>query len=100
MEEVFYDENHFGGTFYRQCRMSADGLPQPAVVFGECTAGGAYIPALCDEFVMVDGNASIHLGGPQIVRAAISEVVDRMDLGGAALHTFKRSEEHTLNSSH
>jgi 3-methylcrotonyl-CoA carboxylase beta subunit len=89
MEEVFYDENHFGGTFYRQCRMSAEGLPQLAVVFGECTAGGAYIPALCDEFVMVDGNASIHLGGPQIVRAAISEVVDRMDLGGAALHTYK-----------
>src|SRR3546814_11554267 len=72
--EVFYDENHFGGTFYRQCRMSAEGLPQLAVVFGECTAGGAYIPALCDEFVMVDGNASIYLGGPQIVRAAISEV--------------------------
>jgi 3-methylcrotonyl-CoA carboxylase beta subunit len=89
MEEVFYDENHFGGTFYRQCRMSAEGIPQLAVVFGECTAGGAYIPALCDEFVMVDGSASIHLGGPQIVRAAISEVVDRMDLGGAALHTFK-----------
>lgn len=88
MEEVFYDENHFGGTFYRQCRMSAEGLPQLAVVFGECTAGGAYIPALCDEFVMVDGNASIHLGGPPIVKAAISEVVDRMDLGGAALHTY------------
>ena len=88
MEEVFYDENHFGGTFYRQCRMSANGLPQLAVVFGECTAGGAYIPALCDEFVMVDGSASIHLGGPPIVKAAISEVVDRMDLGGAALHTF------------
>jgi len=89
MEEVFYDENHFGGTFHRQCRMSADGLPQLAVVFGECTAGGAYIPALCDEFVMVDGNASIHLGGPQIVKAAISEVVDRMDLGGAAMHSLR-----------
>jgi 3-methylcrotonyl-CoA carboxylase beta subunit len=87
MEEVFYDENHFGGTFYRQCRMSAQGIPQLAAVFGECTAGGAYIPALCDEFVMVQDNASIHLGGPQIVRAAISEVVDRSDLGGAELHT-------------
>lgn len=89
MEEVFYDEQHFGGTFYRQCRMSANGIPQLAAVFGECTAGGAYIPALCDEFVMVEGNASIHLGGPQIVRAAISEVVDRMDLGGAVLHSLQ-----------
>lgn len=88
MEEVFYDENHFGGTFHRQCRMSAQGLPQLAIVFGECTAGGAYIPALCDEFIMVDGMASIHLGGPAIVKAAISETVDRMALGGAQLHTF------------
>ena len=87
MEDVFYDHDQFGGTFYRQCRMSADGLPQIAAVFGECTAGGAYIPALCDEFVMVEGNASIHLGGPQIVRAAISEVVDRNDLGGAQMHS-------------
>ncbi len=86
MEEVFYDENHFGGTFHRQCRMSAEGIPQLAAVFGECTAGGAYIPALCDEFIMVEGAASIHLGGPQIVKAAISEVIDRHDLGGAALH--------------
>lgn len=88
MEEVFYDESHFGGTFHRQCRMSAEGIPQLAVVFGECTAGGAYIPALCDEFVMVEGTASIHLGGPPIVKAAISEIVDRMDLGGAALHSY------------
>lgn len=87
MEEVFYDEHHFGGTFYRQCRMSAEGLPQLAIVFGECTAGGAYIPALCDEFIMVDGMASIHLGGPHIVKAAISEDVDRMALGGAEMHS-------------
>lgn len=86
MEEVFYDENQFGGTFYRQCQMSAYGIPQLGAVFGECTAGGAYIPALCDEFIMVDGEASIHLGGPHIVRAAISEVVDRQALGGAPLH--------------
>src|SRR5690606_7348237 len=79
----------FGGTFHRQCRMSASGIPQLAAVFGECTAGGAYIPALCDEFVMVDGAASIHLGGPQIVKAAISEVIDRHDLGGAALHALE-----------
>lgn len=88
MEEVFYDENHFGGTFHRQCRMSAQGIPQLAIVFGECTAGGAYIPALCDEFIMVEGNASIHLGGPQIVKAAISETVDRMELGGARMHSL------------
>ncbi|WP_225027556.1 acyl-CoA carboxylase subunit beta [Xinfangfangia pollutisoli] len=88
MEEVFYDENHFGGTFYRQCRMSAEGIPQIAIVFGECTAGGAYIPALCDEFIMVDEMASIHLGGPSIVKAAISEVVDRMTLGGARMHAL------------
>ncbi len=89
LEEVFYDENHFGGTFHRQCRMSAAGIPQLAAVFGECTAGGAYIPALCDEFIMVEGAASIHLGGPQIVKAAISEVVDRHDLGGARLHSHR-----------
>lgn len=87
LEDVFPDQEHFGGTFYRQCRMSAEGIPQLAAVFGECTAGGAYIPALSDEFVMVEGNSSIHLGGPQIVRAAISEVVDRDNLGGARLHT-------------
>lgn len=86
MEDVFPDQEHFGGTFYRQCRMSADGLPQLAAVFGECTAGGAYIPALADEFVMVADNSSIHLGGPQIVRAAIGEVVDRNALGGALMH--------------
>lgn len=88
MEEVFYDENHFGGTFHRQCQMSAQGIPQLAIVFGECTAGGAYIPALCDEFIMVDGQASIHLGGPQIVKAAISETVGRMELGGAEMHSL------------
>src|SRR3546814_20666971 len=78
MEEVFYDENHFGGTFYRQCRMSADGLPQLAGVFGECTAGGAYIPALWGAFVVVAGNAYIPLGGPQLVPAAHPQVVTRM----------------------
>lgn len=87
LEDVFPDQEHFGGTFYRQCRMSAEGLPQLAAVFGECTAGGAYIPALADEFVMVADNASIHLGGPQIVKAAISEVVDRNALGGAWMHS-------------
>ncbi|WP_439574753.1 acyl-CoA carboxylase subunit beta [Phreatobacter sp.] len=87
LEDVFPDQDHFGGTFYRQSRMSAEGIPQVAAVFGESTAGGAYIPVLCDEFVMVGGTSSIHLGGPQIVRAAISEVVDRDTLGGALMHT-------------
>ena len=79
--------DHFGTTFLRQCRMSAAGLPQIAVVFGGCTAGGAYIPALADHVVMVEGAARIHLGGPSIVKAAIDETVDGETLGGAAMHT-------------
>ena len=86
-DRVFPDKDHFGTAFYRQCRMSASGIPQIAAVFGGCTAGGAYIPALADEVVMVRGQARIHLGGPQIVRAAINEVVDGETLGGAAMHT-------------
>jgi 3-methylcrotonyl-CoA carboxylase beta subunit len=86
-DRVFPDKDHFGGTFYNQCRMSADGLPQISAVFGGCTAGGAYIPALSDEVVMVRGNARIHLGGPSIVAAAINEIVDGETLGGAEMHT-------------
>jgi 3-methylcrotonyl-CoA carboxylase beta subunit len=86
-DRVFPDKDHFGNTFYRQCRMSAAGIPQIAAVFGGCTAGGAYIPALADEVVMVRGQARIHLGGPQIVKAAINEIVDGETLGGAEMHT-------------
>jgi 3-methylcrotonyl-CoA carboxylase beta subunit len=86
-DRVFPDKDHFGTTFYNQCRMSADGLSQISAVFGGCTAGGAYIPALSDEVVMVRGNARIHLGGPSIVQAAINETVDGETLGGAAMHT-------------
>jgi 3-methylcrotonyl-CoA carboxylase beta subunit len=86
-DKVFPDKDHFGNTFYRQCRMSAAGIPQIAAVFGGCTAGGAYIPALADEMIMVRGQARIHLGGPQIVKAAINEVVDGETLGGAQMHT-------------
>ena len=86
-DRVFPDRGHFGTTFYEQCRMSADGIPQLAAVFGGCTAGGAYIPALSDEVVMVRGQARIHLGGPSIVKAAINEDVDGETLGGAAMHT-------------
>ena len=85
-DRVFPDKDHFGNTFYRQCRMSASGLPQISAVFGGCTAGGAYIPALSDEVVMVRGQARIHLGGPQIVKAAINEIVDGETLGGADMH--------------
>ena len=85
-DRVFPDYGHFGTTFYHQCRMSADGLPQISAVFGGCTAGGAYIPALSDESIMVDGTARIHLGGPPIVKAAIGEVVDAETLGGAQMH--------------
>ena len=85
-DRVFPDYGHFGTTFYHQCRMSADGIPQLSAVFGGCTAGGAYIPALSDESVMVDGTGRIHLGGPPIVKAAISEVVDGETLGGASMH--------------
>ncbi len=86
-DEVFPDQDHFGGSFYRQCRMSAAGVPQIATVFGECTAGGAYIPALSDQVIMTRGNSSVHLGGPQIVKAAIREIVDRDTLGGADMHS-------------
>ncbi len=86
-DEVFPDKDHFGGTFYRQARMSAAGLPQLSVVLGGCTAGGAYVPALSDEVIMVEGIGRIFLGGPPIVKAALGEVVDPDNLGGAALHT-------------
>ncbi len=86
-DRVFPDRDHFGNTFYRQCRLSAAGLPQLSAVFGGCTAGGAYIPALSDQVIMVAGNARIHLGGPSIVKVAINEDIDGQTLGGAEMHT-------------
>ncbi len=86
-DEVFPDEDHFGGGFWRQARMSAMGLPQLSVVLGGCTAGGAYVPALSDEVIIVKGIGHIYLGGPPIVKTALNEVVSREDLGGADLHT-------------
>ncbi len=86
-DRVFPDRDHFGGSFFQQCRMSAAGLPQISAVFGGATAGGAYIPALSDEVVMVRGTGRIHLGGPPIVKAAINEIVDGETLGGAEMHT-------------
>ncbi len=87
-DEVMPDRHHFGNTFYRQTRMSADGLPQISAVFGGATAGGAYIPSLSDQVVMVKGTSQLFLGGPAIVKAAISEIVDANTLGGAEMHTF------------
>lgn len=86
-DEVFPDRDHFGGSFYRQARLSARGLPQLAVVLGGCTAGGAYVPALADEVIMVEGTGRIFLGGPPIVKAALGEIVEPDDLGGAEVHS-------------
>lgn len=86
-EELFPDEQHFGRIFRNIAEMSAMGLPQVAAVMGSCTAGGAYIPAMCDETVIVKGVGTIFLGGPQLVRAATGEFVDAETLGGADLHT-------------
>src|SRR5207247_9635944 len=84
--EVFPDRDHFGRIFYNQARMSALGIPQIAAVLGSCTAGGAYVPAMSDETVIVKGNGTIFLGGPPLVKAATGEVVTAEDLGGGDVH--------------
>ncbi|QJE73665.1 methylcrotonoyl-CoA carboxylase [Aerophototrophica crusticola] len=86
-DEVFPDRDHFGRIFYNQATMSAAGIPQVAVVMGSCTAGGAYVPAMADESVIVKGQGTIFLGGPPLVKAATGEVVSAEDLGGAEVHT-------------
>jgi len=85
--EVFADKEHFGRIFYNQARMSALGIPQIAVVMGMCTAGGAYVPAMCDENIIVKNTGTIFLAGPPLVKAATGEEVDAEALGGADLHT-------------
>ena len=85
--EVFPDRDHFGRIFYNQARMSALGIPQIAAVMGSCTAGGAYVPAMSDEVVIVKGVGTIFLGGPPLVRAATGEEVTAEELGGADVHT-------------
>ena len=87
--EVFPDRDHFGRIFYNQATMSAAGIPQIAVVMGSCTAGGAYVPAMSDESVIVKNQGTIFLGGPPLVKAATGEVVSAEDLGGADVHTRK-----------
>ena len=102
--EVFPDRDHFGRIFYNQARMSAERIPQIAVVMGSCTAGGAYVPAMSDETVIVKGTGTIFLGGPPLVKAATGEEVTAEDLGGADVHTrisgvadyFADDDEHAL----
>jgi 3-methylcrotonyl-CoA carboxylase beta subunit len=86
-DEVFPDKEHFGRIFYNQARMSGLGIPQIAVVMGSCTAGGAYVPAMSDETIIVREQGTIFLGGPPLVKAATGEVVDAEALGGADVHT-------------
>ena len=85
-DDVFPDRDHFGRIFYNQANMSSEGIPQIAVVMGSCTAGGAYVPAMSDESVIVKDNGTIFLGGPPLVKAATREVVDAQELGGADVH--------------
>ncbi len=86
-DEVFPDREHFGRIFYNQAQMSARNIPQIAVVMGSCTAGGAYVPAMCDESIIVRNQGTIFLGGPPLVKAATGEIVDAESLGGAEVHT-------------
>ncbi len=102
--EVFPDRDHFGRIFFNQARMSAAGVPQIAVVMGSCTAGGAYVPAMSDETVIVRGTGTIFIGGPPLVKAATGEDVTPEELGGADVHTrrsgvadhYATSDEHAL----
>ena len=86
-DEVFPDRDHFGRIFYNQARMSAANIPQIAVVMGSCTAGGAYVPAMCDEAIIVRNQGTIFLGGPPLVKAATGEEVDAETLGGGEVHS-------------
>jgi 3-methylcrotonyl-CoA carboxylase beta subunit len=104
-DEVFPDKEHFGRIFYNQARMSGLGIPQIAVVMGSCTAGGAYVPAMSDETIIVREQGTIFLGGPPLVKAATGEVVDAEALGGADVHTstsgvadhFAENDAHALS---
>lgn len=103
-DEVFPDKEHFGRIFFNQAQMSSKGIPQIAVVLGSCTAGGAYVPAMADESIIVKGNGTIFLAGPPLVKAATGEEVTAEELGGANVHTsesgvadhFAEDEEEAL----
>ncbi len=86
-QDVFPDREHFGRIFYNQANLSARGIPQIAVVMGSCTAGGAYVPAMCDQSIIVREQGTIFLGGPPLVKAATGEIVSAEELGGADVHT-------------
>ena len=86
-DEVFPDRDHFGRIFYNQATLSAQGIPQIAVVMGSCTAGGAYVPAMSDESIIVANQGTIFLGGPPLVKAATGEIVSAEELGGGDVHT-------------
>jgi acetyl-CoA carboxylase carboxyltransferase component len=100
--DVFPDREHFGRIFYNQARMSAAGIPQVALVMGSSTAGGAYVPAMSDETVIVKGTGTIFLGGPPLVKAATGEDVDAETLGGAAVHTRRSgvADHEALDDEH
>jgi 3-methylcrotonyl-CoA carboxylase beta subunit len=101
-DEVFPDRDHFGRIFYNQARMSAAGIPQIALVMGSSTAGGAYVPAMSDETVIVKGTGTIFLGGPPLVKAATGEEVSAEELGGAEVHTVTSgvADHHALDDEH
>jgi 3-methylcrotonyl-CoA carboxylase beta subunit len=103
-DEVFPDRDHFGRIFFNQARLSAQGIPQVAAVMGSCTAGGAYVPAMSDETIIVKGTGTIFIGGPPLVKAATGQDVSAEELGGADVHTrlsgvadhYATSDEHAL----
>ena len=101
-EEVFPDREHFGRIFYNQANMSAAGIPQIAVVMGSCTAGGAYVPAMSDEAIIVKGQGTIFLAGPPLVKAATGEIVTPEELGGADVHTRQSgvADHYAVNDAH
>jgi 3-methylcrotonyl-CoA carboxylase beta subunit len=101
-DDVFPDRDHFGRIFFNQANMSAMGIPQIAVVMGSCTAGGAYVPAMSDESIIVRNQGTIFLGGPPLVRAATGEVVTAEELGGADVHsrTSGVTDHYALNDAH
>ncbi len=101
-DEVFPDREHFGRSFYNQANMSALGIPQLAAVLGSCTAGGAYVPAMCDESIIVRKQGTIFLGGPPLVKAATGEDVSAEDLGGADVHSRQSgvTDHYAQNDAH
>ena len=101
-DDVFPDRDHFGRIFYNQANLSALGIPQIAVVMGSCTAGGAYVPAMSDETIMVRNQATIFLAGPPLVKAATGEIVSAEELGGADVHTRQSgvADHYAQNDSH